>query len=402
MLSADLVVAATVSTKAPGRSNNIFPQGLPFTLSAMVHNQGTAASDSTMVRYYASADSTIGTDDTELGTALVGGLAVADTSAHSLQLYAPSDGGTYYYGGCLVSMADESETDNNCSNGVRVIVYEQPVASAATPATSATSVGSRTTGTNVRFSQALSSGSVELDFVWINPGTFKMGASDSDKACGSDPNTPEHCAEERPQHEVKISKGFWLGKYEVTQGQWQAVMGTTPWSGNKQYVQSNSSHPAVYISYNDVQAFIQKLNDAGSAVYRLPTEAEWEYACRAGTTTRWSFGDDESQLTNYAWYKDNAWDASKQYAQRVGQKRPNPWGLYDMHGNVWEWLQDWWDGNYYNSSPRVDPRGPSSGTEHVIRGGTFFHEARSLRSANRFKVNVAGHFNGFRLLKEGS
>ena len=100
----------------------------------------------------------------------------------------------------------------------------------------------------------------------------------------------------------------------------------------------------------------------------------------AGTTTRWSFGDDESQLTNYAWYKDNAWDASKQYAQRVGQKRPNPWGLYDMHGNVWEWLQDWWDGNYYNSSPRVDPRGPSSGTEHVIRGGTFFHEARSLRS----------------------
>ena len=206
-------MAATVSTKASGRSNNIFPQGLPFTLSAMVHNQGTAASDSTMVRYYASADSTIGMDDTELGMASVGSLAVADTSAHSLQLYAPSDGGTYYYGGCLVSMADESETDNNCSNGVRVIVYEQPAyVSADIPDTPVTPVGSRTTGTNVRFSQALSSGSVELDFVWINPGTFKMGASDLDKACGSDPNTPEHCAEERPQHEVQIRQGFLVGE----------------------------------------------------------------------------------------------------------------------------------------------------------------------------------------------
>ena len=401
---ADLVVAATVSTEAPGRGNNIFPQGLSFTLSAMVSNQGTAASDSTMVYYYVSADSTIGSDDAELGMEAVGGLAVADTSAHSLQLSAPSEAGTYYYGACAASVAGESETDNNCSSGVRVIVYEQPaVASAATPATPATS-GSSTTGDNLQFVQALSSGSVAIDFVWIGPGTFQMGASDSDKACTDDNDNPKYCESERPQHEVQISKGFWLGKYEVTQGQWQSVMGTTPWSGNnKQYVQSNSSHPAVWITYNEVQSFIQKLNTAaGSAVYRLPTEAEWEYACRAGTTTRWSFGDDESQLTNYAWYSANAWNANEQYAHAVGTKGANPWGLYDMHGNVQEWVQDWYGRDYYNSSPRVDPKGPSSGIERVVRGGTVFHEAKISRSASRFKENIERSFNGFRLLKKGS
>ena len=202
-------------------------------------------------------------------------------------------------------------------------------------------------------------------------------------------------------HEVEISRGFWLGKYEVTQGEWESVMGTTPWSG-RNYVRSNSSHPAVYISWNNVQAFVDKLNvAAGSDVYRLPSEAEWEYACRAGTSTRWSFGDDESELTHYAWYRDNAWNAGERYAHAVGTKRANPWGLYDMHGNVWEWVQDWYSSSYYNSSPRVDPPGPTSGSARVRRGGRFYNSARLVRSAARDGYSPGGRnpYIGVRLVR---
>ena len=216
-------------------------------------------------------------------------------------------------------------------------------------------------------------GGAEMAFVWIAPGVFQMG---SDRGV----------SDEKPVHEVEISTGFWLGQYEVTQGQWKAVMGTTPWAG-RAGVRANSSHPAVYISWSDVQAFVGRLNaSAGSSVYRLPSEAEWEYACRAGTQTRWSFGDDASQLGDYAWYSANAGgDVGKGYAQPVGTKRPNAWGLYDMHGNVWEWVQDWYGRDYYNSSPRVDPLGPSSSSysARVRRGGPFDRFVEYLRSAQR-------------------
>ena len=209
-----------------------------------------------------------------------------------------------------------------------------------------------------------------MAFVWIEPGVFQMG---SDRGV----------SDERPVHEVEISTGFWLGQYEVTQGQWKAVMGTTPWAG-RAGVRANSSHPAVYVSWSDVQAFVGRLNaSAGSSVYRLPSEAEWEYACRAGTQTRWSFGDDESQLGDYAWYEDNAWDVGEKYGHAVGTKRPNAWGLHDMHGNVREWVQDWYGRDYYNSSPRVDPLGPSSGSYRVNRGGYFRGSAWDVRSAGR-------------------
>ena len=172
-----------------------------------------------------------------------------------------------------------------------------------------------------------------------------------------------------------------MGTYEVTQGQWAAVMGTRPWRG-KDFVRSGSSHPAVYISWYDVQEFIEKLNAAaGAAVYRLPSEAEWEYACRAGRRTRWSFGDSERQLKHHAWYHANAWAAGEQYAHAVGRKSPNGWGLYDMHGNVYEWVQDRYDEDedYYKSSSRVDPPGPSVGSERVARGGAFDGFARRVR-----------------------
>ena len=223
-------------------------------------------------------------------------------------------------------------------------------------------------------------GGARIEMVWIAPGSFMMG-------------------EEGSSHRVTLSQGFYLGKYEVTQGEWESVMGTQPWAG-KNNVQANPNHPAVYISWDDVQAFIGKLNAAaGENIYRLPTEAEWEYACRAGTSTRWPFGEDESQLGDYAWYKDNAWDAGLEYAQPVGQKKPNPWGLYDMHGNVWEWCQDWYGD--YSSNAQTDPMGPAASSIRVRRGGAFNYLAQYTRSANRY-YDVPSHryFDvGFRLLR---
>jgi sulfatase modifying factor 1 len=164
-----------------------------------------------------------------------------------------------------------------------------------------------------------------------------------------------------------ISQGFYLGKYEITQGQWERVMGTRPWEG-QDYVQSSPTHPAVYISWEDVQDFIRRLNQAsGATIYRLPTEAEWEYGCRGGTTTRWSSGNSEELLKQYAWFDKNAWNVGNKYGHAVGSKRPNPWGLYDMHGNAWEWVQDRYGA--YNSESVTDPQGPSSSSHRVIRGG---------------------------------
>ena len=180
----------------------------------------------------------------------------------------------------------------------------------------------------------------EIEFVWIEPGTFLMGAADLGFT----------------EHEVTISRGFYLGKYEITQGQWESVMGSNP-----SYF-GGSNRPVEQVSWNDVQEFIGRLNEAaGEEVYRLPTEAEWEYACRAGTTTRWSFGDDEGQLGEYAWYTGNN---SPYGTKEVGTKRPNPWGLYDMHGNVWEWCQDWYGS--YTSDSQIDPAGPAAVGESLL------------------------------------
>ena len=244
-----------------------------------------------------------------------------------------------------------------------------------------------------------------MEFVWIEPGTFMMGAPQNEiDQLNMDFDT-DYFSNEGPQHEVTIRQGFWLGKYEITQGQWEKVMGTTPWAGQAK-VAANPSHPAVYISWNDVQEFIHNLNEAeGDSLYRLPTEAEWEYACRAGTTTRWSFGDDENRFQEYAWCWDNAWYlAEKQYAHAVGTKLPNPWGLYDMHGNVYEWCQDWYD--TYTSSAQTDPTGstdPVSGTVRVFRGGGFYSGSDVSRSTSRdyYAPGNRGYGIGARLLRIG-
>lgn len=236
------------------------------------------------------------------------------------------------------------------------------------------------------------SNGAEIEMIWIEPGTFMMGSPDSELGRSSS---------ESPQHRVTISSGFYLGKYEITQWQWEAVMATQPWAG-KEYVQEGLGNPAVYISWDDVQAFVHQLNQAaGDSLYRLPTEAEWEYACRAGSTTRWSFGDDELGLWDYAWYMDSASNLGLEYAQPVGTKLPNSWGLFDMHGNVWEWCQDWY--GRYPSESQIDPTGPSTGSFRVIRSGEFSTSARVTRSALRGgnPPDYLGSSGGGRLLRMG-
>jgi formylglycine-generating enzyme required for sulfatase activity len=208
-------------------------------------------------------------------------------------------------------------------------------------------------------------GGVKMELVLIPAGEFVMGDAGGD-------------FDEVPLHKVTIAKPFCLGKYEVTQEQWQAVMGANParFKGAKS--------PVERVSWNDCRAFIDKLNqNVGKPGVRfsLPTEAQWEYACRAGTSTRWSFGDDEASTDQYAWWDENSGNTT----HPVGQKKPNAWGLYDMHGNVWEWCADWYGEDYYKQSPRNDPPGPTTGSSRVLRGGCFrFENPKNFRCAFRY------------------
>jgi formylglycine-generating enzyme required for sulfatase activity len=225
----------------------------------------------------------------------------------------------------------------------------------------------------------------------IPAGTFLMG-SPSDETGREDNET---------QHPVTISKAFYMQTTEVTQGQWKAVMGTEPWKG-EQYVKEGPNYPATYVSWNDAIAYCKKLSEKEGKTYRLPTEAEWEYACRAGTKTAWSFGDDEKALGDYAWYRENAYDIDERYAHQVELKKPNAFGLYDMHGNVWEWCHDYYVEDYYKQSPEQDPRGLASGSSRVLRGGSWVYDSRDSRSAFR-DGRDAGSRNGvygFRLVRE--
>jgi formylglycine-generating enzyme required for sulfatase activity len=222
--------------------------------------------------------------------------------------------------------------------------------------------------------------SIGMEFVLIPAGSFTMGA---------DQNFEEANYDETPQHRVTISKPFYLGKYEVTIGEWVAVMGNNP---SKFKGQSN---PVEQVSWDDAQVFIHRLNQKeGHNRYRLPTEAEWDYAARAGSTGAYCFGNDAGQLEMYAWYDDNSWETHP-----VGQKQPNAWSLYDMHGNVFEWVQDWYSDTYYRSSPSSDPAGPSSGSARVNRGGGWDDNAGDCRSAYRDRSSPAYRnvYLGFRL-----
>ena len=195
------------------------------------------------------------------------------------------------------------------------------------------------------------------------------------------------------RHEIILSKPFYMQTTEVTQGQWRKVMGNNP----SMFKGCGDDCPVENISWGDIQEFIRRLNQTEIVnKYRLPTEAEWEFACRAGTTMKYSFGDSESELKDYAWYDKN----SGRRTHPVSQKKPNAWGLYDMHGNVSEWCQDWQDD--YPSGTVTDPKGPAAGQHRVIRGGSWLDNAVVLRSAFRAQdyPMVRGNDIGFRLVRD--
>ncbi len=221
--------------------------------------------------------------------------------------------------------------------------------------------------------------SIGMSFVSIPAGTFTMGEGSA-------------------AHQVTLTKAFEIGVYEVTQEQYEQVMGTNP-SNFK-----GPQNPVETVSWDDAVAFCRKLSEMPAEkkagyVYRLPTEAEWEYACRAGTTTVYSFGDSESDLGYYAWYDDHFGNPTAGTTHPVGGKKPNAWGLYDMHGNIYEWCQDWYGD--YPSGPVTDPTGAASGSYRVYRGGSWYHFSDFCRSANRYRYAPVNRINiiGFRVLR---
>ena len=227
------------------------------------------------------------------------------------------------------------------------------------------------------FTENLPNG-VTLEMVGLPAGQFLMGSDESD--------------DEKPPHHVKVNS-FAIGKYPVTQAQYQAVMGNNP-----SHFKNNPQNPVEQVSWHNAQAFCQKLSQITGKTYRLPTEAEWEYACRAGTTTRYYFGDNDNQLGNYAWYAKN----SNNTTHPVGQKKPNGWGIYDMSGNVWEWCEDDWHGNYIGAPDEGsawinnDNRSQSG---KCLRGGSWINSPGGCRSANRVRYDPGNHSSslGFRV-----
>jgi formylglycine-generating enzyme required for sulfatase activity len=232
--------------------------------------------------------------------------------------------------------------------------------------------------------------SIGMELVLISAGKFQMGSPASEQGRSSD----------EAQVDVTLTKSFYLGKTEVTQGQWRAVMGTTPWKG-RTIAKEGDSYVATYVSWNDAQAFCKKLSDNENATYRLPSEAEWEYACRGGMETRFSFGDDDSQLGNFAWYEKNVLEIGEKHSHKVGSKQGNPFGLYDLHGNIWEWCQD----IYADKLPGgIDPLVSSEGSFRVNRGGGWGSNAARCRSASRSKFLPSNSRNdlGIRVARSSS
>ncbi len=218
---------------------------------------------------------------------------------------------------------------------------------------------------------------VSFNMIAISGGTFNMGSNESD--------------DEKPIHSVTFSD-FSIGKTEVTQAQWVAIMGSNP-----SYFKGDNL-PVEQVSWDDIQVFISKLNSKTGKSYRLPTEAEWEFAAGGGIGQKWSGTNNESSLGNYAWYGSNS--GSKTHP--VGTKQPNSLGLCDMSGNVWEWCSDWYGSDYYANSPQTNPKGPSSGSGRVLRGGSWNGSASNCRVSDRGsnRPDLRNYINsGFRLVR---
>ncbi|MGE5191995.1 MAG: formylglycine-generating enzyme family protein [Deltaproteobacteria bacterium] len=249
---------------------------------------------------------------------------------------------------------------------------------------------------------------LKMKLVWCPPGFFLMGDAEvaeepATKGDATDENDPK--GGPGPQQgatlnitpaKVLLTRGYWLGKFEVTQSEWKQVMATEPWK-DEEFKKEGDDFPATHVGWTDAMWFCDKLTEQERMAkrlpdgweYTLPTEAQWERACRARTESRFSFGDDESKLGEYAWFNDNAWKVDEKYAHRVGQKKPNSWGLYDMHGNVWEWCRDWYEPSR-RPAPKDfklpggrDPEVTKEGFNRALRGGGWDFIARDCRSAAR-------------------
>jgi len=231
---------------------------------------------------------------------------------------------------------------------------------------------------------------VAMDMLWVPAGTFTMGSPTSEAGRQSD---------REDEHNVTLTKGFYLGKYEVTQAQYEAVMtGNTNSLSATPSQNSGNDRPVEKVSWNDAQVFLTRLNAQQAAnlpagwSYVLPTESQWEYACRAGTTTAYSWG--ATIASSNANYNDSIGQTAD-----VGQYAVNPWGFFDMHGNVWEWTADRYQAAYPTGNPVVDPTGPASGSYRVGRGGSWGTDGSYLRSAkrNNFTPSNRNYYLGFRV-----
>lgn len=227
------------------------------------------------------------------------------------------------------------------------------------------------------------------NFVRIKAGHFMMGSDDKDAL-----------SHEKPLHRVEIMQDFYICKYQVTMKEYMEFVKQSnshfpEWSDDEHYSGQNFNDdaPVIDISWEDAKAYCVWRSKKAKKRYQLPTEAQWEYACRAGTTTQYSFGDDEAKLEEYAWYHDNA----NGKAHCVGDKKPNLWGLYDMHGNVWEYCEDEWSDNY-DLTPRDGSANKSGSQSHVIRGGSWNYWAPNCRSSVRYNKNYWVNYVGFRVV----
>jgi formylglycine-generating enzyme len=229
--------------------------------------------------------------------------------------------------------------------------------------------------------------SIGMKFVWIPPGSFMMGSPREEKGRSDD----------ETQHKVTVSNGFYMGIHLVTQEQWKEVMGFNP-----SFFKGEKNLPVENVSWKDCQEFIEKLRGKDSKPYRLPTEAEWEYACRAGTTSPFHFGKtistDQANYNGDFTYGNGKRGLYRKKTTPVGSFPANAWGLHDMHGNVWQWCQDWH--GEYPQNDVIDPQGPEIGGSRVMRGGAWSHDPQSCRSAYRSKGGMPdsrGGNSGFRL-----
>ena len=231
--------------------------------------------------------------------------------------------------------------------------------------------------------------SLKPAMILIKAGSFQMGSNSGNSY-------------EKPVHRVTISQDFYIGKYEVTLGEYRKCVQDSTCRAplDDKYYQKmclEDNCPVISVSWDDAKTYTKWLSKKTNQNYRLPTEAEWEYVARAGTTTKYSFGNSDSNLGSYAWYKDNG----NERTHKVGTKEPNPWGLYDIHGNVWEWCEDWYTDSY-NNTPR-DGTDNSSGSHEmkVLRSGSCNYASGSTRSANRAAIDATYHGsnNGFRLAR---